>query len=88
MTRFFRYPPVREEIAIYDDEREFTFKPGGWRDVVKVSAWGTDHKNHEVACKLRDGLLQEDPRHLGTAYKTLEQQLEQRMRRNGVWSDE
>jgi hypothetical protein len=87
VTRFFRYPPVREEIAIYDEDRDFTFRPGGFRDVVKVETWGSDHRNHELSCKLRDGLLQEDPRHMETVYKMLEQQLERQMRTGGVWID-
>lgn len=85
LTRIFRYPPVREPIRVYSEEDQDFFEPGGERDMVRVEAWGTDHRPHEVQIYLKPGLMQDDPRNPDTVYTMLEQHLEISMRRKGVW---
>ena len=88
MTKFYRFPPVPEEIEIYEETMGQTFKPGGWRDLLAVEAWGSDKKIHRQEARTRTGLILEDPRHSETLYRMLEKELELRMREAGVWEGE
>lgn len=86
--RFLRFLPVSEEIEIYEETMQQSFKPGGTRDVVAVEAWGSDHKIHRQEIRVRSGLFHEDPRHPEALYSMLERRLESLMRAAGVWNGE
>jgi hypothetical protein len=87
-VKFYRFAPVREPIRIYEETRDEWFEPGGYRDLVAVEAWGSDKVIHRQELRTRQGLIEEDSRHLGTLYRTLENELERKMREAGVWEGE